>query len=88
MFEADDALNWEEMQQVLPRLQRDYLTCWYGCLRSIRPELTDDEAKARCRAVVGMVNASRHVVGRSLEEPTRAALPDMVRGALGVPQGQ
>ena len=63
-------------------LQRTYLQLWYETLSRLKPELDDDAVKARCRAAVGMINASRHVVGRRLEDPTRAALPGMCRTAL------
>lgn len=73
----------EEGRHEVARLQRTYLEHWYDSLAAVRPDLDRGALMARCRAVVGMINASRHVVGRSLAEPTRAALPAMCWAALG-----
>lgn len=78
-----ELLNLEpEAREKVATLQRTYLLLWYETLSKLKPELDEDEIKARCRAVVGMINASRHVVGRRLGAPTQAALPRMCRAAL------
>ena len=65
------------------RLQRGYLACWYATLAQLRPGDSNDAIRARCRAVVGMINASRHVVDRDVGPSTRDLLPAMCRSALG-----
>ncbi len=78
-----ELLNLEpDARESVATLQRTYLQLWYGTLAKVRPELGEDEVKARCRATVGMINASRHVVGRRLGAPTQTALPHMCRAAL------
>lgn len=80
-----ELLNLEDSGRArVAQLQREYLACWYEPVGRLRPELDSAGVQARCRAVVGMINASRHVVGRRLGEPTRDALPGMCRAALGL----
>lgn len=64
-------------------LQRAYVELWAQQVRSLRPELTAREARARAHACFGLINSTPH--SAMLPEPAmRAMLEQMALGALGV----
>jgi AcrR family transcriptional regulator len=63
----------DEPRRQIRRLQRRYVEEWVGVLTTIRPELTDDEARVLAHAAFGLMN-STPFIGPEVERERRAVL--------------
>jgi AcrR family transcriptional regulator len=63
----------EEPRRQIRRLQRLYVEEWVGVLTSLRPELSDGEARVLAHAAFGLMN-STPFLGGEVERQRRAAL--------------
>jgi AcrR family transcriptional regulator len=63
----------EEPRRQIRRLQRLYVEIWVAALRSIRPELSVEEARVLAHAAFGLMN-STPFLGGEVDRDRRAAL--------------
>ena len=62
----------DEDRRTVRRLQSQYVDIWVTALRALRPELTEDDARAAVHATFGLINSTPH--SARLSRPAMAGL--------------
>jgi AcrR family transcriptional regulator len=66
----------------LRRNQRSYASLWAVVLQRLRPELTDEDGRARVHATFGLINSVSNYKSRLSKEALRPTLRSMAKAAL------
>lgn len=62
----------DEDRRTVRRLQAQYVAIWVSALREVRPELTEEDARAAVHATFGLINSTPH--SARLSRPAMAGL--------------